>query len=105
MFTGGQISAPVLMSWATTGEPLGSPPGGKPVCRTMNTALPSITGCQAMMDGREPDHLTVAMVGPTALVMPLREALPPELVQSALVAHANASARNPADHRKNTTRR
>src|SRR5688572_22762229 len=76
-------SRPVVRFWHTIGDPFGSPPGGKPVWRTMYTRSPAVTGCHAMIDGRDDDHRTVAAFGPTSVDLQLRPALPPELVQSA----------------------
>src|SRR5687768_13494020 len=87
-----QHSAPVARSMHTTGEPLGSPDGGKPVCRTMNTLLPAITGCHAMIDGRPVLHAVCAVSGPYARLRPLRAALPPELGQSCAAPGAAAKA-------------
>jgi hypothetical protein len=87
-------SAPVSRSWHTTGDPFGSPPGGKPVCRTRKTRRSAITGCHAMIDERPPFHSGSAASGPTSDESPLRRAFPPLLLQPwALAAGARVAAR------------
>src|SRR4029079_15414513 len=45
--------------------------------------LASGGGCHAMIEGREPDHSTVGVLGPVSVLCELRRESPPELVQSA----------------------
>src|SRR6185503_8970340 len=51
-----QSSAPVSRSCPMIGASLGTPLGTKEVWRTRNSLPPSVTGCQAMIDGFPPDQ-------------------------------------------------